>query len=483
MIYQFTKDMYVSEMMACLSKIFHFHIPYLKLKSKNDIEDRIIKDLFDNFSDVPFDEYKLITNDLRRLNIIETALEKRELILRQSFDTTAETQSHHLYDVGIDKNIFKRFLDYFTDDQSTAWNWHSVSKDNNLNWDKDILEKGKMVWDWLEIQLNPALSYYFTDFDLIAKYQNLLMWDIISCDKRLKWNSSTILFFQERLSFSLVWNERITHKTNLNFIQRSFINAGQPCGLSLSPFLSKEIIINHIHLWDWQYLSSNPAILIDDFFLENHLKDINQYGLSHNKGLTIFHLRFLKRLYLTMDNEQGHQKIRYKGDHIYWNFSWLYAFENASVNWKIQNIEEFISILDEKSPYGGYNWWGISKNLRDKEVIIKYHDRLSLFNLVFENPEITWDSELTQLLIDSGLSLNTNEFSKGLPNLFQQINITKDAIIAHKEYWNTNYTYSYSWWHGDEKEETTTQYPLWDILKENKNIVWDTELDELIKSN
>jgi hypothetical protein len=136
-----------------------------------------------------------------------------------------------------------------------------------------------------------------------------------------------------------------------------------------------------LYLWDWELLSSNPAILRCGLFNVPISKFLNLWGFSINTALTFNILQKLRNFYITPDPERC-PKID--------NMFWAETLSNANISWDTNNIEEFLEILDE---YG--NWKGISRQISDKVLILKYRAKLDFINLTLNsksNKEIIRDS-------------------------------------------------------------------------------------------
>ena len=323
----------------------------------------------------------------------------------------------------------------------------------------------------------------FNNIDFLNYFKNFIKWDFLSCDKRIIWDYNKISKFKDLLCFSLVFDETF-ERCNYDFIQRCFFNNGQPCGLSMSPHLTNDIITQFIDLWDWDCLSSNPCINIDINFINFYFKNISFWGLSQNKSLSYQTLLAIKTLHLSIISESTYPSFEYNNINRYWNFNWYDIFENSLIVWDLENIKEFLEILNNNRLFGRDNWKGISKNLNNKDLILKYSKEIDFFTLANLNPNILWDIELTGILISKDISLETTTCELGLSDLLEKIKIDRAAIIYHKEFWFTEYTFSFSRRTSDGVEKEYINQYLWTCLKDNKNIIWDEELQNIFeKSN
>lgn len=439
-----------------------------------ELHDILTNELLQNFSDTSFDTYQELKYE-NRCSVLEKAFsnEKKFItnLLNSKFKSEVNKDGIHLIEI----SHFEDFIETLSD--SCAIDWKRISEDQNIEWNVKIIDKGKFVWDWTILQLNHAAIPIFDNFQNIEKFQSYLDWRIVSCDNRLVWDIEQVKKFKNNIEFSIVFDENI-HLKKGPTLSTCFINNGAPAGLSMNPHLREDIIIEFLELWDWRLLSSNPAILRCDIFNLPISKFLNLWGFSRNTALTLSILQELRNFYFTPDSEKC-PKID--------NMFWAETLSNTSINWDINNIVEFLDILEE---YG--NWKGISRQISDKELILKYCEKLDFINLTLNsksNKEIIWDSELIEVLIKSFKGKELVKYSSqwgykshnmdraGFPGILSHIKITKDAIIKNKEFWRNTYLEHFI--RTAIKDENKTYVDeLWDCLKENKNIIWDDDLNE-----
>lgn len=353
----------------------------------------------------------------------------------------------------------------------------------------DVESRRRIQQNLAELQISGKYLRTFSDVDFLERFKELLDWELLSCDKRLNWDSEKIERFNDKLIFRPIFDEFISN-LDYDFIQRCFVNGNLPGGISMNPNLTIEVIEHYKNLWDWEILSSNPAILNCDIFESGLSGFINLYGLSHNKSLSLDNLLEIKKRYLEAECDEVDSYRKFSNEELpikkYCKFPWTYAFANANINWNTFDIEHFEEILEESSPFGGNNWNGISEKLTDKSAIVKYSDKLNFYKLTIgrENlNDIEWDSEIVTHLLDKlGLKLIKKNYQVGLPDILEKINITYDAVIKHKDFWGKNYTYVWYTRTSDGLEEREAEFPLWSSLKQNKNITWTTELLKIMNA-
>lgn len=493
---------------------------FLKFSFKNFNE---VKHFFkenEEMSDYAFSEFKKTKhfND-----VIEYNQNRLVDLLLMDFNIN-KTKSSNVYTLNTDR--FKQFINKFLG--NTLIDWHSISGIDNVKWNLEYLERGKHLWNWKSIQLNPKLVDYFEDFEIIEKFSDYLNWDIVSGDKRLKWNIEYVEKFKNNINFKdTISNEKYTNYNHesLNKCFRNFyISVPEPykminygvhfdigC-LSDNPHLNDEIIIKFRDLWNWKVISENPCLSIeiiknnadkfdwsslsgntailksDKFFYENlHL--FSMQALSYNEGLTIDHLRHLKK-YCTPDLIKNfNYKIVINNVEMYFsgkNF-WVEVLKRPKIKWTSEYIEEFREILDyafdHSSAYEKYpiKWSSICSKL-DKETIIKYKDFLNIVSVGIENEELIWDIELTGILLDFTKNLKLEE-SKSRQSLYLKIldtsNITEEALKHYRFHWLREYAYESYHRNSDGTYNEYTNYPLWHRFERNKNLKKDREFYNL----
>lgn len=439
----------------------------------------------------------------------------------------SKTKYSNIYCINTDR--FKQFINNFLG--NILINWEGISGIDNVKWNLEYLEKGKNLWGWQNIQLNPQLIDYFSDFENIEQFSDYLDWDIVSGDKRLKWNIQHVEKFKKNINFkNSISHEKYTNYNHdsLNKCFRNFFESvPEPYKminyrvsfhigclsdnlylndgiiikysdlwdwwiLSSNPCLSIEIVKKYSHKFDWSRLSSNTAILKSDSFFYDNLHLINMQTLSYNQGLTIEHLRYLKKYFISHITTNNNIKIIINNVQV--NFPgqsfWVEVLKRPQMQWTSENIEEFREILDyafdrssayEKHPI---KWSSICSKL-DKGTIIKYKDNLNIVSVGIENEELIWDIELTGILLDftKNFKLEENKFSKDpFLEVLDTRNITVEAIKHFRFHWLKEYTYKSYHRNSDGTYFEYTNYPLWERLSRNKNVEKDREFYNLFKS-
>lgn len=499
--------------------------------SSGDTTFRIhLKSSFNNYKEIEHFLEKRNSDDFK--DVIEFKKEEISNLLIDILDAK-RTNSFDIFIV--ETKFFKQFIDRFIG--NILINWNSISTIENVKWDLEILEKGKDFWDWKSIQLNPKLVDYFDDFKVIQNFSDYLDWKIITADKRLIWSIDIINKFKNKINFKNNVNTYEYERYNHISLKKCFQNFSKGSSgtknhdkiyfymecFSEKEFLNDDIISEFSEFWKWEILSSNssistkiilkfhnkfnwfilssnPTILKDEvFFYENlHLFDLS--ALAQNPILNIDHLRFFKRFYEKNIENKGYYYISINDVKKCWyNSFWSVAFKSKSINWSTEFINEFIEILNNSQDefksyqidrYGKYDkisgfrgsseWESISSNLTDKNAIFTFKDKLDFISLAINNKNLVWDIDLIGLLLKEKLPLVSNNFNVvGLPGVLGKIKITKEAIIHFKYYWFKDYDSEYYHRNSDGTELRTNEFPLWHCFNNNKNIIWDIELNKI----
>lgn len=501
-----------------------------------------LKSLFNNYKEIEhfFEKDKVITafsfekfkNDEYFKDVIGYNTDRISNLLIDTLDAKKSNSSNVFI---VETNRFKQFINIFLGNALICWK--SISAIDNVNWNFEILENGKDLWDWKSIQLNTKLVDYFKDFEVIERYVDFLDWKIVSADKRLIWNFYLIYKFKNKLNFSdnvasfdyERYNHQSLEKCFQNFSKgdsgttsynKVYFNVG--C-LSDKQFLNDEIIVGFSEYWDWKILSSNPSISTkmilkfqnnwdwlslsrnptifkDEVFFYENLHLFNMFQLAQNPGLTIQCLRFFKNFYKKDFGNGFGDSVTINDVKVSWSSSfWYEAFKIHSIIWNAEFIDEFIEILnDSQSEYKNYEidkygkydmilgfrgsneWKSISSNIIDRNTIISYRNKLDFISLAINNENLVWDIELIDLLLMENLPLISGKFRVvGLPGVLEKIKITKEVIIHFKDYWFKEYNWEYYNRNSDGTELRTHNFPLWRCFEKNKKINWDMELNEI----
>src|SRR5690554_815902 len=467
------RDVYLKEHV----KIYEKKFGTVSINERFSLENKLLTKLLKKYSNYTFESYEKVEWGYDRSKIIEEALKQEKKQLTKKIETIFNPEKTKYTNVFlIDISCFEKFIETFSENPDIDWT--AISRNTDIDWSLNTIRKGQYVLDYFELQLNPKTSKFFTDFTNIEEFKCFVDWKLISVDRRIKWTNKLIKKYKSNLTFTWVGNEKISKRCN--YYNNCFINGGRPAGLSMSPNLNHNLIIENIENWDWELLSSNPIIIPLPIFESPINKYLNFYGLAHNSVLNIEILKTIKNLVTDDKNYDVISPINKS------RFSWKYAFENAHIKWNKNNIKDFISILDNKSNMGGSNWDGISKKVSDKNLIIKYQDKLNFFNLTIESNldnTLIWDEDLLKALLNQfkGKEITSGRFQVGLPDILKHIKIENQAILNFNYFWKNTYTYKSYHRNSDGTEEVYSSFPLWSCLKDNESVQWNPELDEAMR--
>jgi hypothetical protein len=277
---------YMKSLLPFHSKMGSVNCFKLSREVKENIEFKAISKLleFDSKSDI--DEYMKLPF-YHKENYIKKAI-KNEIIfaveqMRKSFDLEFNDEENFILS---DQINLETFIESFSWLHSLQWCGLSMSEE--LNWNPEIIEKGKLNWDWVLLQNNSSVTKYFEDLFYIEKFEDYLDWDILTSNNKIKWNLEILKKNKNRISFNGNFGKKV------NWGDNPYDNRW---GLSSNPNLSKEILLEFIDLWHWDTLSYTPSLMNLDIFETEIFKRINLSNLNINEGVTLFHLRKLKEIY------------------------------------------------------------------------------------------------------------------------------------------------------------------------------------------
>lgn len=424
-----------------------------------------------------FKNYKNTHDYSKRCSLLNRAIcIKEEEIIKILNDKFCAQRPEYRNVFVISDELFGELVSTFNSE--TMFNWNFISEQQSLPWTEDIINDGRYLWDWSKLQINPTASKLLCDFNIVDQYSELLDWDILSREPRLKWTSKELTKHKNKIFFkndALPFYKDFPNQSEFYIKNHNHFLAE---GFSSRQDLSDDIIYEFQNYFNWGTLSLNHNIGQNPEFIVKYFSRIDFYQLSHNKSLNIGTLRLLKDLYALYDKKT--RKIKFNGIERSWDFYWQYAFENASIDWSDETISEFEPILDEVSP-GGSHWHELSKHIKYRDLIIKFKDKLSIITIASNNLDILWDVELMEILLNDALKNPIFAFSDSLPPILRKIKITKEAILHFKLCWFKNYyeSHYFAHWSDSSHQPEPTTIPLWRCLKENKNVIWDNELDSI----
>lgn len=467
-------DYLVQDQIKLICKTQSQNFKKLNSEEKLNLEVFLKEKLIKEYLPSEFNKYNTSHDYSSRCSFLERACYVKETQIIQTLINRFNAQRPEYQNVFvISDDFFGEIVNTFNSE--TMFNWDIISEQQDLPWTSEIIHAGRFLWDWSKLQVNPATSTLLCSFKIIDNYSELLDWDLISRDTRLTWTSTEINKFKNKIFFNIYLPPYVDYQDKSESFIRTF-NYFLPTGFSSRPDLTEKIIDEFQNYFNWRELSSNPYIGINREFIEKYFSRIDFYRLCHNKSLNLDVLRFMKVIYAFSNKEIS--KMKFNGIERTWDFYWIYAFENANINWSFDIISEFEQILNEKSTQGGSNWDGLSKNINNKSLILYYKDKLNALTIAYYNPDIQWDIELTEFLLTSIFKFSIFDFGDNLPNISRKINITKEAILYFKDVWLKNYYVSQQYHgHSDNTEAKIFEIPLWHCLKENNNITWVHEFD------
>jgi hypothetical protein len=201
------------------------------------------------------------------------------------------------------------------------WDFQYLSKNENLVWSKELIEKYKNKWLWeYGLSYNKSLPW---SPELIAKYVDKWDWYGIAKNKSLvekEWFKKEYGSKIEPEVASGRVKEKIVSKEDIE----EYINSLQwdRKALSSSPNLpwSEALLEEYIDVWDWATLSDSNWLPWSESLLDKFTEKWNWDNLSTNTSICW--------------SEVIIEKYKYRWD-------WEYLFLNNSVHWNISLINKY----------------------------------------------------------------------------------------------------------------------------------------------
>ena len=226
---------------------------------------------------------------------------------------------------------------------------------------------------------------------------------------------------------------------SINFVLKHLDKSpDNPCGkkwnwqaISRNPNILMEDISNNLHLpWVFQFISHNPNLTME--FIMNNLpikttsinNDWNWYLIGKNKNLTIHHIKLLP--HVNWLDVSKHPNITMENIENNMDFNWIWKYVSENPNLTISFILKHINL--------DWDWQKISEHPNmTMEIIQKYKDLNWDYECVSDNPNLTMEMILNNpnknWISTFALEKSTQQLFNYVPNykLIHQI-ITNDKI-------------------------------------------------------
>lgn len=326
------------------------------------------------------------------------------------------------------------------------WDWRFLSCNKAINKNIDFIDNFFSYLDWTLLIRNLDFEIHLS---FIEKYINQINLYDINPDC-LVWDNN-LLSLYEKHNISYNWKNLFSYKKSLlevtlnestykKFIDKENdstvlfksinidINFFDKCkdviawktisGLKNIDW-SKKLIDRYIKYWDWNVLSSNPAIRFNDW-LENYKNYINYFYLTSNESFDITTI-FLKE---NKNKELNWHSIS-SNENIKWDIETISLFEEK-IKWFYFSSKYYFS-KDMIVKFDNFiNFKNLSNNknvIFDYEIIKRYEDKLHFYYLSWRN-DIIWNEKLITDFSEKwdwpNLSNNENiQFTKELINKFE----------------------------------------------------------------
>lgn len=267
---------------------------------------------------------------------------------------------------------------------------NGLSKNENLLWTIELIEKNKDIWRWYGLSNNKSLPW---SDQLIDRFKNYWDWNILIRNESISWTIKSIEKYENywklrpnpnyeeghELTIDELATQEYSDYMNTNAINKlqediempedRFLNDGYKF-LQQNKSLpwSIELIEKYKYKWNWDDLSMNVAIPWSVELIEKFINKWNWDNLSINNTLP-WSDNFIERFLLQ------------------WNWSKLSG--NESIPWSIEFIQKFETNIDWSELSGNNSIpWSV-------EFLEKYETKLD-FNILHNNPAIPWTQELIE---------------------------------------------------------------------------------------
>lgn len=324
-----------------------------------------------------------------------------------------------------------------------VWNWQKISINKTINKNLELIEEYQELIDWtllirnIEHKIDRSfIEQYIGKINLYDISSNSLLFDynlikigekngikydwldlfskkndkmslIIDKNKKNHFNKSKkyFLFYEQLKSITILDNAFDNYENQVDW---QFIS-----GLKNVNW-SKTLIDKYIEYWDWNILSSNSSIPINDIF-ENYKNHLSYFHLTSNKSFNLS-IDFIK------NNEDK-------------ELNWFSISENTYLNWDLESIEHYKEKI---------KWFYFSSNFKfTNEMIVKFEKHIN-FKQLSHNKNIFFDYEI--------IKENENKLDFQYLSSCKNVSWSEKLINDFSDKWN------------------------WDALSNNENIKWTFDL-------
>lgn len=250
--------------------------------------------------------------------------------------------------------------------------WNYLSINTKIKFSVDLIDKYSNRWDFHKLASNKSVNW---NLDMIHKYNNEFDWwlTIDGHLNALPWSNNLVEHYGDRLN----WN---------NF-----------CCYEQFPW-NEEFIDSHFSKINWDSLSINESFPWDENFIEKYKSKLNWKYLSINKNLPWSVDFFNKYIsYWDWKNLSENEGLPWSKDFFckylaYWDMTKI--SRNQGILWTEDFFNEFLS--HKKAVWGWLSYCSLPWSV---DLILKYQDKLD-WNSLTRNESIVWTDEMLNLFSD-----------------------------------------------------------------------------------
>lgn len=241
--------------------------------------------------------------------------------------------------------------------------WTNLSKNQQLEWDADLIEEFKDLWRWDILSANESINL---EHLLLGKFKDIWSWGTLSKRQNNSWSSDLIRSFKEEWDWEAL-SENIHLPWSKNFIEE-FEEwwVWEKLSLNQGVDINDSLLLTYEDRWNWENLSGNENVAWTEYFIYRHEKEINFKELTKNRRLT-----FTRKLILKFKDRWDWSVLSRKVS-LPWTYDliedlereiyWSFLTNNPGLPWSIHLIEKYASRWDWNNFYYN-NFHGLPINL------------------------------------------------------------------------------------------------------------------------
>jgi len=289
--------------------------------------------------------------------------------------------------------------------------WHSVSINQNIAWNTEILdtfieelfpmheEKDMAEHPTSFIESNPAISWtteLFERFEHCINWELVVMDGMLSPEQRKQFNNRICMFEEDDESDYL----ELSTAVHLEY-EQSLLNKHPELGIQQLDAIEEDKV-------DWKILSLNEFIPWNDAFIDQYENRWNWENLSRNKSLC-WSDGLLERY---IDRWDWSNISLNRG--LPWSADLIRKYEK-NIHWDVLKVDENGYISKPVSTVG----WNMDIPWTN-EMLIEYSHKLYL-DVVAMNTQIPWDFKRFEILCKYGNSTKLVFYNELLRDIFPEI--------------------------------------------------------------